>query len=332
MVGILSYFASCAKHRPLPEALRWSVLLLSLCGAGTAAAFDSGRAAFSVRVNEETIPYRVFAVFALPGENLDIAVTGTAPPGLYHLRAGTSEVAEAGPGRWRWCAPASAGLSEIDIDDGRDTMRLNVVVMHPANEMHDERLNAYRIGRYPNTPLRGNPIYLPPRGFVELDEQDSALQLSPHFQLWQFPAKQAGGLPKYLVLRERLLLKLELLLEQLNAAGRYADTFTIMSGYRTPFYNAAIGNVEYSRHVYGGAADIYVDSDPKDGVMDDLNGDGVTNYRDAQWLYALADRLFSQGVDRSLAGGLGVYRSTSAHGPFLHMDGRGTVARWGLLP
>ena len=60
-------------------------------------------------------------------------------------------------------------------------------------------------------------------------------------------------------LRPRLLLKLEMMLEKVNAAGYRCDTFQVMSGYRTPHYNMAIGNVKYSRHVWGGAADIFVD-------------------------------------------------------------------------
>ena len=47
-----------------------------------------------------------------------------------------------------------------------------------------------------------------------------------------------------------------------RAAGIDASTFRILSGYRTPFYNRSIGNeTHYSRHVYGDAADIYVDED-----------------------------------------------------------------------
>jgi hypothetical protein len=31
----------------------------------------------------------------------------------------------------------------------------------------------------------------------------------------------------------------------------------------------------------------------------------------------------------NLVGGLGIYRSTENHGPFVHVDVRGTIARWG---
>jgi non-heme chloroperoxidase len=36
-----------------------------------------------------------------------------------------------------------------------------------------------------------------------------------------------------------------------------------------------------------------------------------------------------EGEDGNLVGGLGVYRSTRHHGPFVHVDVRGYVARWG---
>jgi len=191
-------------------------------------------------------------------------------------------------------------------------------------------------GAFSSTPERskksGEALYLPPDGYIELTEDNADLKLSPHFKLSQFPSKQSSNYPKYLVLREQLLLKLELLLEQVNREGIAADTFTVMSGYRTPYYNAAIKNVPYSRHVFGGAADIYVDVSPRDDVMDDLNRDGRFDYRDAQYLYEIADRLFGDPRLATLRGGLGVYRSNAAHGPFLHVDARQQRARWGLLP
>jgi hypothetical protein len=175
-------------------------------------------------------------------------------------------------------------------------------------------------------------VYNAPDGFFELTEATLDLAVSPHFRLGQFPSKQSGDLRKYLVLREHLLLKLELLLEHVNSRGIETDSFTVMSGYRTPVYNRAIGNGQHSRHIYGGAADIYVDVAPRDDIMDDLNRDGVNDHRDAQFLYRLADELFGRRENAHFRGGLGVYRSTSAHGPFLHVDARGFRARWGLLP
>jgi hypothetical protein len=151
--------------------------------------------------------------------------------------------------------------------------------------------------------------------------------VSPHFQLGQFVCKQAGGPPEYLVLRQPLLVKLEEVLAQVNAQGREAHTFTLLSAYRTPSYNAAIGNVTtFSRHHYGDAADIFVDVDG-DGRMDDLNRDGRYTLADAHWLGQLVQNVQDDSGD--LVGGLGTYSPTSGHGAFVHVDVRGFQAHWG---
>ena len=153
--------------------------------------------------------------------------------------------------------------------------------------------------------------------------------VAPHFTVRQFVSKQGRGFPTYLVLRERLLLKLEMLLEEVRSAGLSASTFRILSGCRTPFYNRSIGNeTRYSRHVYGDAADIYVDEDG-DGTMDDLNGDGRTTLDDARALAAVVEGLSEKSWYQPFEGGLGLYRANAAHGPFVHVDVRGHPARWG---
>jgi len=130
------------------------------------------------------------------------------------------------------------------------------------------------------------------------------------------------------VLREALLLKLELLLARVNAAGYRCDTLVVMSGYRTPYYNRVIGNVQYSRHQWGGAADVFVDAAPVDGVMDDLNGDGIIDVDDAGVLYDLVDELFGIEIYEDFVGGLARYAKTAAHPPFVHVDVRGIRVRW----
>jgi hypothetical protein len=304
-------------------------LLLLLLAAGAASGFESGRAAFPVRVDDIVVPYRLFAVFVLPGERFDIEALGS---GRAATLAGNVDTAVLAAGKWRATAPARPGAHAIVLQRGRDRTQLNVIVMHPASKVVDGHLNGFRIGDYPAKPLHGDPIYRAPAGFIELNEQTESLALSPHFRLSQFPSKQPGGYPKYLVLNERLLLKLELLLEQVNARGFPAETLTVMSGYRTPWYNEAIDNVRYSRHVYGGAADVFVDGMAPEGVMDDLNRDGRLDHEDAQTLYLWAHRLYDRSEHGRLRGGMGVYDATPAHGPFLHIDARGKRARWGLLP
>ena len=124
-------------------------------------------------------------------------------------------------------------------------------------------------------------------------------------------------------------MRLEALLESLNDDKTIeAETFFVMSGFRTPFYNTAIGSARFSRHMYGDAADIYVDVKPRNGTMDDLNRDGKINKADADFLYDYAQKLYRSRDDLP-KGGIGAYRANAVHGPFVHVDGRGSTARWG---
>jgi hypothetical protein len=201
--------------------------------------------------------------------------------------------------------------------------------MVPYERLEGEYLNGYHIGKYPTIPLKQLPIYKPPMGFIEVTPENEETLVAPHFKLKQFLCKQAGGYPKYLVIKERLLLKLELVLEKTNEAGYRANTFHVMSGYRTPYYNRSIGNVRYSRHLWGGAVDIFIDEAPRDDMMDDLNKDGKNDYRDAAILYDIVDGMYGKPWYARFLGGLARYKRTTSHGPFVHIDVRGFRARWG---
>ena len=287
-------------------------------------AFNDGRIGFSVRINDgvET-DYSIFSTLVMPGETVTFSagddVTFSAESGF----AGDTT------GRAVWQAPDTPGHHLVEARNAAgELMRLNVFVLHPADDIENGSLNGYAIGAYPEAPYRGEDVYLPPDGFIEVPPELRDLPISPHFTLGQFLCKQDGGPVRYAVVREPLLIKLEWLLAEVNDHGWRTDGFVVMSGYRTPSYNAAIGNGRYSRHVYGGAADIYIDEDG-DGIMDDLNGDGVLDRRDAGALYDLVDGLLQSPENTHLHGGLGEYGSTSAHGPFVHVDERGWNARWG---
>jgi uncharacterized protein YcbK (DUF882 family) len=84
--------------------------------------------------------------------------------------------------------------------------------------------------------------------------------------------------------------------------------------------------VSDSRHQYGDAADVYVTDGGRDW-MTDLNRDGRVDLRDARLLASAAERV--ETAHPELVGGIGVYPATGAHGPFVHIDVRGTRARWG---
>lgn len=204
-------------------------------------------------------------------------------------------------------------------------MQLQAFVLVPASAMHNGRLMGYRIGKYPSRPLNGLAIYRAPAGFVEVTPAVKNVQVSPHFTLGEFLCKEASGYPKFLVLRQQLLLKLEALTAYLDKHGIPPTALHIMSGYRTPWYNAHLGNVPFSRHMWGDAADIYISMQPQSA---DAAKEGRDDYMNSKLLALDARQLFSQPAYAELKGGIGVYPATDAHPPFVHVDARGFTARW----
>ncbi len=226
---------------------------------------------------------------------------------------------------WRWIAPARPGIYALKLVMAGDTIDLTALVLYPATMVRNGTLNGYRIGKYQAKPLRGDPSYLPPDGFLEVAIADRDVLASPHFVLGDFLCKQPGE-PRYIALSPQLLMKLESITEALQERGLPSGALRVMSGYRTPAYNQAIGNrTVYSRHLWGDAADVYVDAD-RNGDMDDLNGDGRSTVADARLLARWIEGLTARGEWRP--GGLGIYSRNAAHGPFVHVDARGARARW----
>jgi len=223
------------------------------------------------------------------------------------------------PGVWRlW----------VETDTAAAALDLLVLTRVPFATKQGSHLNGYRIGRYPTEGSDRTDRYAPPPGFLEITPEMAQLRVSAHLRFGQFLTKdQFGVWPKYLVLDLRLVDKLELVLQELNAMGVRAERLFIMSGYRTPAYNGpgGDGRARLSRHMWGDAADIWVDNDG-DGYIDDLNGDGRASLADAYVILQAIDRVEARHPD--LVGGAGVYEATAAHGPFVHVDARGYRARW----
>lgn len=270
------------------------------------------------------MPYGIGAVFALPGEQIPIEIIGGGPVRRETVAASLGQVVPIAANQWRWHAPPTPGLYQLAMSDaeGRQLARLNAFVMVPAGRIAGGRLNGYTIGRYPPRAVKNNVLYAPPDGFVEVTAANEDALLSPHFRLKDFLCKQVGAYPKYVALREALPVKLERILLMLQTRGYEVTALRLMSGYRTPIYNRAIGNVAYSMHLWGGAADVFVDAD--------FNGDGRIDLEDAVIFSRLIGELdHGSAGDEAATGGLGAYGSTTAHGPFVHVDVRPTHARWG---
>lgn len=297
-------------------------------GSVRESSFDASRARFTAAFGETINPYNELATFVMPGQSVPIEVAGTA--------AGLRLAALAEGGRldavetrsWVWKAPITPGLYRLRLKslNTNDTMQFNVFVMHPRSRAANGSLNGYPIGHYPETPLNNLDVYRPPRGFVEVTPDLANVPISPHFRIGQFLCKEDARGPKYMVMRSALPLKLEGVLEEVNASGVAANSFEVMSGYRTPAYNRRIGNeTTYSRHLWGDAADVFIDRDG-DGEMDDLNRDGRVDMGDARWLVERVDDL--ESAHTHLIGGVGQYKANSHHGPFVHIDSRGFKVRW----
>jgi len=209
---------------------------------------------------------------------------------------------------------------------------LTVVSMVPFDAKVRGRMGLYRMGFWPGESRASrSAAYDNPLGFIQVTKENQHLQLSEHFRLRDFLTKdQFTVWPKYVVLRESLIDKLELVIAELTAMGYPVRHVQVMSGFRHPFYNqqgvARGGRADESRHQYGDASDIFVDND-RDGIMDDLDRDGRITVRDAELIIEAVERV--ELAHPELIGGMGRYHATNAHGPFVHVDVRGTPARWG---
>lgn len=222
----------------------------------------------------------------------------------------------------------AAGYAKVRAG-GRD-LTLTLITVVPYERVQNGRLDGYQVGEYNAEPLKGLTQYERPKGFIKLAKSNSNLFVSDHYRLRDFQCKLDGS-TKFLVLRTDALVKLEILQHELGKRGIDFDRFTIMSGYRTPYYNARIGNeTTYSRHLYGDAMDIFIDKN-HDGQMDDLNRDGRIDASDARFILRVAESIDQSAQWGWLKGGAGVYHANAAHGPYLHVDARGYVARWGAI-
>lgn len=246
-----------------------------------------------------------------------------------------------GPGVGAPTAPPRAGIWKLAVAIGnaiKPVTDFNLISVRPRTDKRDGKVGLYYIGSWPGesggrvSAPRAAPAdrYLPPSGFIEVTRENADTKVSDHFALRDFLTHdQANVWPKYLVLELRNVDKLELVLSELARQGIDVSGVKVMSGFRTPQYNRGGGNTGgragLSRHMYGDAADIFIDSN-KDGVMDDLNRDGRITIADSRVVQQAVDRV--EASNPELVGGAGIYPAAAGHGPFIHIDTRGYRARW----
>jgi hypothetical protein len=265
-----------------------------------------------------------------PGSPITPILADTLPPGT----VATFSTGASAESTSTFAAPGRPGIWSLALKVGNAIKPLadfSVITLRPATEKRSGRLGLYYIGNWPAA-RKGRPgvNYDPPSGFIEVTPQNQNTQLSEHFKLKDFlPHDQQGVWPKYIVVDMKMIDKDELVLQDLKEHGINPAGVRVMSGFRTPQYNAGGGDprgrAALSRHMYGDANDIFIDNDGN-GQMDDLNHDGRVNIADAKVIQDAVNRV--ERAHPSLIGGCGIYSRTSAHGPFTHIDTRGYPARW----
>lgn len=215
------------------------------------------------------------------------------------------------------------------IETGRRDAAFSFVTLTPWRAKLGSQINGYNIGWWPAEQKAMPSNYDNPEGFIEVTPANIDTRVSAHFKLADFVTHdQKNVWPKYVVLREELLDKLELVLTTLRGFGVRTEHVVVLSGFRSPQYNArgvGEGMARGSRHQFGDAADIIIDAN-RDGRMDDLNADGRIDFQDTR-VIDRAVQLVEQKYPE-LVGGLGLYNATGPSGPFAHIDVRGTKARW----
>lgn len=315
---------------------RWTRLAISVAGASACA----GLMAFARPEYAEVAAARTASASRLAAGTA--ATTASRIPLLDSLKGRSRKL------RASFMSPARAAgipllrelfgdsaVSRAGVYAAYDTAgSFHFITMRPFADKVQGRIGSYRIGFFPSEKRSVRAAaYNNPDGFLEVTALNQDTPISEHFRLRDFLTHdQATVWPKYLVLREPLVDKLELVLSELQRMGIPANRLRVMSGFRTPQYNqqgvGVGGRVQDSRHQYGDAADVYVVNGDRDW-MSDLNRDGRVDTRDAKVLAQAAENVEREHPD--LTGGVGIYKATSAHGPFVHIDVRGSRARWGEI-
>jgi hypothetical protein len=309
--------------------MRFSLLpLLILAGVAAGATLSDAvsRSRISpqlkIDINGYTYDWDNVGRFVLPGETLHLAVTENGDNSGWVASAG--ELVDAG-GHTDWVAPLDPGLYPIIVTSGTTVRRINAFVMIPYEQLDKKgHLRGVRIGRYPRL-TDMFPNFKNPRGFIEVTPGLMDVLVSQRYKLGDFAPRAMDGFPKYTVLCEELLVKLELLTDFVQGKGYKFERFTVLSGYRPPALNRRVRYGRNSAHIYGGAADILIDANA-DGSADDLNHDGQSNRKDAKLLASWAEEL--EVLHPELVGGIGWYSRTRSRNPFVHVDVRGVKSRW----
>ncbi len=157
-------------------------------------------------------------------------------------------------------APVDTGLPAVDSDPGADT---DPEPIAPA-ATDVCFLGANRAGTtcFPTVPAQGlgsdyawptasDARYRTPARVIDLNAVDLSTSVAPNFAASEFLQTWKGP---YGVLQPHAVARLQTVRDRVGGAVQ------VNSGFRSPAYNASIDGAEFSRHMYGDAADVFASS------------------------------------------------------------------------
>jgi hypothetical protein len=250
----------------------------------------------------------------------------------------------------------SAGSPPATLEGQTDLQMICPIAWAKLPQATQDLIGEYHVPGPKSTLAPYRNFYKRPTHFYRVTAENENLKVSPHFKLGDFdlhfdyttPSSPAiNQFPQYIALNPNLVLKLEEILSGLQEHGIQIDYLGILAGFRSPAYNAwkkkqgGVGGKYtkgFSTHMYGCAADFFVDRDG-DGVMDDLNGDGKIDQDDAAWVRdQVVDAIDCQTQEKNpgVVGACGIYPGHDVpdrdpQTPNLHVDVRGFgTPRWSI--
>jgi uncharacterized protein YcbK (DUF882 family) len=265
--------------------------------------------------------------FALPGESVDYPLEVGGDPsalGYSWVRLDDSVTIDSirpleGE---RLVAPPEPGFYQLAVL--RDGVRriiedLTVTVLVPFEEKRGPMLGSYTIGTFAGE-RRGAKTDRP-EGFIRIDARTAELPVSEHLRVGDFLTRDNQQVwPRYVAIDPRVLDKLELVIDAIRELrGDSSDVeleLDVHSGFRTPSYNARNRFARDSRHTHGDAIDVAIDA----------NGDGRITRADVRLVADAVEHIERRHPD--LIGGMGIYTSAKYRQAFVHIDARGSRARW----
>lgn len=266
------------------------------------------------------LPRDRLAFVVMPGDSVTIS---SSNGDLLHWNSTSGTPVYALSETFGWRAPRNHGIFFLEAGNDSVVEKYTIIVPVESSRWRTTSLNSFEIGSYGN----GSDRSRNPDHFIELTAATSNARISTHLTIGQFLCHVEGSYPQYMAFDLRLSDKMEQVLAKVREVYPQASGIHNISGFRTPAYNADIGNdTTESLHLYGMAADMWIESWPPNDLMDDIDRNKRVDVYDGEYLVELIRILEVEGD--VVTGGASAYRWNSSHGPFVHLDVRGSVANW----